>query len=116
MGDHRADIKIKFSMYGETRDADMWINWSAEDNGVDQRVIDFFEQSARDMYVKGYLPLLQGEVLMTSRKEIVELAQDLAMDDTWLPAFLERLKEKHPGLYAELTNQAKARIEGPKHD
>jgi hypothetical protein len=62
MGDHRADIKIKFSMYGEEKKADMWINWSPEDSGVDQRVIDFFEQAAREMYNKGYLPLLVKEV------------------------------------------------------
>ena len=51
MGDHRADIKIKFSMYGETETADMWINWSADSGEcyeVDQRVIDFF----RDAYLK----------------------------------------------------------------
>jgi hypothetical protein len=51
MGDHRADIKIKFSMYGETESADMWINWSVgsgECYEVDQRVIDFF----RDAYLK----------------------------------------------------------------
>jgi hypothetical protein len=51
MGDHRADIKIKFSMYGETETADMWINWSVgsgECYEVDQRVIDFF----RDAYLK----------------------------------------------------------------
>ena len=53
MGDHRASIKIEFSMYGETKKADMWINWSPSDyQGVDQRVIDFFEQSAQEMSAK----------------------------------------------------------------
>lgn len=53
MGDHRASIKIEFSMYGETKEADMWINWSPDDyHGVDQRVIDFFEQSAQEMSAK----------------------------------------------------------------
>lgn len=50
MGDHRASIEIKFSMYGETEEADMWINWSpdSECQDIDQRVIDFF----RDAYLK----------------------------------------------------------------
>lgn len=49
MGDHRASIKIEFSMYGETKKADMWINWSPDGtdyHGVDQRVLDFFYESA----------------------------------------------------------------------
>ena len=52
MGDHRASIKIEFSMYGETKKADMWINWSPDHSdchGVDQRVVDFFAQSANEM-------------------------------------------------------------------
>ena len=27
MGDHRASIKIEFTMHGVTSKADMWINW-----------------------------------------------------------------------------------------
>ena len=53
MGDHRADIKIKFSMYGETKKADMWINWSPNDSecsGIDQRVLDFFRGAYHEMY------------------------------------------------------------------
>ncbi len=51
MGDHRADIKIKFSMYGKTKDANMWINWSPDSEcyDVDQRVIDFFRNSYTEM-------------------------------------------------------------------
>jgi hypothetical protein len=49
MGDRRASIKIEFSMHGETKKADMWINWSSDYNGVDQRVLDFFSKSARQM-------------------------------------------------------------------
>ena len=55
MGDHRASIKIEFSMYGETKEADMWINWSPDDyQGVDRRVIEFFEQAAHEMSFKYY--------------------------------------------------------------
>lgn len=49
MGDHRASIKIEFSMYGETKKADMWINWSPDENGVDRRVIEFFDEAAHAM-------------------------------------------------------------------
>lgn len=53
MGDRRASIKIEFTMYGETKKADMWINWSPSDyDGVDQRVLDFFSESARQMESK----------------------------------------------------------------
>ena len=51
MGDHRASIKGEFSMYGETRKIDMWINWSPDSDyqGVDQRVLDFFRDAAWQM-------------------------------------------------------------------
>lgn len=53
MGDRRANIKIEFSMHGETKKADMWINWSPDDcDGVDQRILDFFSESARQMESK----------------------------------------------------------------
>ena len=36
MGDRRASIKIEFSMHGQTKKADMWINWSPSDyDGID---------------------------------------------------------------------------------
>jgi hypothetical protein len=53
MGDRRASIKIEFSMHGETKKANMWINWSPDDyDGVDQRILDFFSESARHMESK----------------------------------------------------------------
>ena len=55
MGDRRASIKIEFSMHGETKKADMWINWSPDTSdchGVDQRVLDFFSQAAQEMEFK----------------------------------------------------------------
>ena len=55
MGDHRASIKIEFSMYGETKKADMWINWSPDTSDVqyvDQRVLDFFREAYLAMYAK----------------------------------------------------------------
>lgn len=56
MTDHKASIKIEFTIYGETAKMDSWINWSPHDSQcfpIDQRVIDFFEaayQKARAGY------------------------------------------------------------------
>ena len=48
MGDHRADVKIKFSMHGKTYEMDSGINWFDDGTGVDHRVIDFFRASWED--------------------------------------------------------------------
>ena len=42
MGDFRASIKINVEMGGVKDKTDMWINWSPNDDGVDDRVISFF--------------------------------------------------------------------------
>jgi hypothetical protein len=39
---------------------------------------------------------------MTTRKEIVDLMKGLPTDETWLPMFLERLKEKEPVIYGHM--------------
>jgi len=49
MGDHRASIKIEFTMHAdEPEKADMWINWSPDySGGVDRRITEWFESAAR---------------------------------------------------------------------
>lgn len=49
MSDHKASVKVEFSIYGETYKMDSWINWSVEGEvyEIDDRVIAFF----RDSYV-----------------------------------------------------------------
>jgi hypothetical protein len=47
---------------------------------------------------------------MTSRKELVELVQDLPADDTWLDKFMERLKEKDPLIYSHVIASAKRKL------
>ena len=37
MGDHRATVKISFSMHGVDAENEWWINWSPDDTGVDRR-------------------------------------------------------------------------------
>ena len=79
MGDHRASVKIEFSMYGETKKADMWINWSpdgSECQDIDQRVIDFFQTAYRQMYAKywdDYEDALEKERQQAERKEYERL-------------------------------------------
>lgn len=53
---------------------------------------------------------------MASRKEIVELLRDLPIDDAWLPTFMERLKEKYPGVYDQVIEQAQTKLEELEHD
>jgi hypothetical protein len=47
MGDHRATIVINFTMHGKTYKMDSWVNYNGWD-GVDSRVIEFFQKSWED--------------------------------------------------------------------
>ena len=89
MGDHRASIKVEFSMYGETKKADMWINWSdsfSECSDVDQRVIDFFREAHAAMYAK-----FMEEEWRAERKRAAREAEERERKE------LERLKAKYEG-------------------
>lgn len=45
---------------------------------------------------------------MTTRKELMELANDLSpIDEAWIEKFLERLKEKDPVIYGHMMAVAK---------
>lgn len=86
MGDRRASIKIEFSMYGETKKADMWINWSpdgSDHSGVDQRVLDFFYKSASEMESKFW----------ESHAEAIQKQQKKAEEEAERKEY-ERLKSK----------------------
>jgi hypothetical protein len=93
MGDRRASIKIEFSMHGETKKADMWINWSPDTSdcsGVDQRVLDFFSESAREMESKFWQAI--EEDARTRRAEAEQEAERKEY---------ERLKMKFEGIKGE---------------
>jgi ApbE superfamily uncharacterized protein (UPF0280 family) len=47
---------------------------------------------------------------MTTRKELVELMRNLPTDETWLPMFLQRLKEKDPEIYRRMMEQAETKL------
>jgi hypothetical protein len=48
---------------------------------------------------------------MTTRKELMELMKDLPTDETWIDAFMGRLKEKAPAIYDHMIVSAKERLE-----
>lgn len=88
MGDHRATVKVEFSMYGETKKCNMWINWSPSSDyeGIDQRVLDFFTESYNQMYFKQ----LEYES-REARKSLERVAEQQERQE------YERLKAKFEG-------------------
>ena len=54
MGDHRANIKLEFTIHGKTYKTEFgWINYSDNGYGVDERIIDWFAEcwsDARERY------------------------------------------------------------------
>lgn len=87
MGDRRASIKIEFSMHGETKKADMWINWSPDDyHGVDQRVMDFFSEAVQEMESKFW-----QEIERQARKNQEQTEEEAERKE------YERLKAKFEG-------------------
>ena len=50
MTDHKASVKISFSIYGVTEMCDMYINYDTQ--GVDARVIEFFERAYEKARIK----------------------------------------------------------------
>jgi len=47
---------------------------------------------------------------MTTYKELGELMRNLPTDETWLPMFLQRLKEKDPAIYQRMMELAEAKL------
>jgi hypothetical protein len=45
MGDFRASIKIEFEMYGKKEKLDTWINYFPNEDGIDERIVEFFSDS-----------------------------------------------------------------------
>lgn len=51
---------------------------------------------------------------MTTYKELGDLMRNLPTDETWLPLFLGRLKEKNPEIYRRMMEQAEAKLKEDK--
>ena len=47
---------------------------------------------------------------MTTYKELGDLMRNLPTDETWLPMFLERLKDKDPEIYRRMMELAEAKL------
>ena len=57
----------------------------------------------------------EGEKQLTTYKELGDLMRNLPTDETWLPLFLGRLKEKDPEIYRRMMELAKEKTnESPK--
>lgn len=49
MGDHRANIKLEFTIHGKTYQHEFWgINYSDNGYGIDDRIVDWFAECWRD--------------------------------------------------------------------
>lgn len=85
MGDHKATIKISFDLHGKVYKMDSWINYSGHD-GVDRRVIDFFEHSWNDAYARYQDEIYKSETETREKQKLEDEVKELA-----------RLKEKYEG-------------------
>ena len=47
---------------------------------------------------------------MTTHKELGDLMRNLPTDETWLPMFLERLKDKDPEIYRRMMKLVEAKL------
>lgn len=84
MGDHRAEIKIEFTIHGKTYKQEWWINWWANDDGVDQRIVDWLANCWEDAYMRYNEGV--NKILEKEEKERIEAEEK---------AELERLQAKY---------------------
>ena len=75
MTDHKASVKIDFTIYGEHFSTDMWINWVPDDDYVDKRVLDWFADRYWEARAKWDQSLAVYEAAETERVEREELAR-----------------------------------------
>jgi hypothetical protein len=80
VSEHKASIKVEFSIYGETYKTDSWINWSVggEVYEIDDRVLNFFRDSyldARGKYDEASGEADRKRAAETERLEREELAR-----------------------------------------
>jgi hypothetical protein len=73
MGDIRASIKITAEINGVKDKTDMWINWSPNSDGVDERVMSFF-RTLGDRDIAKFQRDIQ-EYFAEQRKEETEKAE-----------------------------------------
>lgn len=77
MGDHRASIKIEFTMHADKpAKTDMWINWSPDySGGVDRRITEWFEEQSRAAMDRWFDAEFEKEELRRKDAEVLERAE-----------------------------------------
>jgi hypothetical protein len=77
--DHKASVKIDFTIYGEHFDTDMWINWVPDDDySIDQRVLDWFADCYWKARSKWDQALADHEAAAEEGRDRAELARLLS--------------------------------------
>lgn len=85
MGDHRATIKLSFSIHGKTyRHCFDWINYFPTQEGIDERIVGWFSDCWEDAYSRYQKQV--DKIMAEQNKERIEKEER---------AELERLKEKY---------------------
>lgn len=86
MGDHRATINIRVEFHGKVYEwKDAWINYNGH-NGIDERVVNFFEKMWEDGYARW--------MAETHKYERQQKAVETERSEREL---LEKLKRKYEG-------------------
>lgn len=78
--DHRASIKIEMEFHGVKDSCDMYVNYYPEDDGMDQRVSEFF----RSVYERG-MAVYNDSMAKRSEEE----------KECWERAEYKRLEQKY---------------------
>lgn len=83
MGDHRASIKIEFTMHEVTSTADMYINWwDGAAYELPDSVIEFFVEAERKSLSKFHEQQDEDDAEKRRRAELAELARLKAKYET----------------------------------
>lgn len=61
MGDHKADIKIRFIIHNKTYKQDFWINYFPNECGIDRRISEWFKECWDDAFTRYYKKVI-GEL------------------------------------------------------
>lgn len=86
MGDHRADIKVEFTIHEKTyRQVWDWINYTDNGDGIDQRVVEWFDECWQDARDRWYRAIDKADAENRQRREREDELKELA-----------RLKAKYP--------------------
>lgn len=88
MGDHRANIKVEFTIHDKTYKNEWgWINYTDNGDGVDRRVVEWFSDCWNDAYSRYSDAMYEAD-----RENRERLERDAELKE------LARLKTKYSGV------------------